>query len=231
MLAVAKANPNVQFFCAVCDSTQLHANMGTWAGDYWKGQFLAGMLAGLMTKSNIVGWVTGFQFPPTVEGLNAFIAGAKMTNSNIRVLYSFAGSWYDPTKGAAAASTLIAQGADIVVGMGDGMTDGLVKQAASSGVHAIGYLYDEYSIAPNAIYSSTLWNSTAYFVSGIRAAMGGQIGYKSYTLDLYPDHIGYLAPYHGTVPDNVVSQLNTLFAKVYSGQLVEPYNTTLPAQG
>ena len=225
---VASQYPNVQFF-GVVFTGNLSSNVGTMTGDYWQIEYFSGIVAGLMTQTNKLGFVTAFQFPPVVEGINAFIAGAKLVNPNVTVYYAFSGDWSDPVKGTAAANTLIADGVDIVAGMGDGQTNGVIQAAQSAGIKAIGYLGDENSLAPNTVITSTVWNTTAYYYKALQAAVHGTLGHQTYTLHLYPDHIGQLAPYHGLVPNATATKIAGYIQQVDSGQIKVPENTTLPA--
>lgn len=227
--AVAPQFPNVQFFVC-CAPQDLARNVAVWGGDHWKGEFMAGVLAGLMTKTNTIGLVTSFQFDQTVEAINAFYAGAKHTNPNVKIIYNFAQSWSDSVKGASAAQALAAQGADVIAGFGNGLSDGVVNGAKQAGVFAIGYLHDASSLAPQTVLTSIMLNSTEYYVKAIQAAEVGQIGFKSYVLEIYPDKVAYLTTLTN-VPSNVMSQVTPILQQVTNGQLVPPTNTTLPTQG
>ncbi len=226
---VASQFPNTQFLGYAGFSGPFTKNVGSISWDVWEGYFLSGYVAGLTTKSNVIGFVTAFSFSQSNQAINAFLAGARQVNPQIRIVYSFTQDWHDPVKGRQATSALISAGADVIAGMGNGMTDGVAKAAQDSGVKAVGYLYDENSIAPSTVITSVLWNTTGYFLTGIGAAMNGQVGFKNIVLHLDPDKSAYLAPFHGTVPDNLANQVNEFVQKVYSGQIAVPTNATLPS--
>lgn len=206
----------------------LAPNMGNWGNDVWRGYYPAGVIAGLMTKTNKIGFVGAIEYSASVEALNAFLAGAQLVNPNVKVSWAWTGDWHDSTKGASAAAGLIATGCDVICGQGDGMTDGVVAECAKANAYSIGYLYDENSLGPTTCLTSVLWNTTAYFVDGIQAAMSGQLGYKSYSLPLYPDDISWLAPFHGLLPANKLAIANDYITAIYNGTLTEPENTVLP---
>jgi basic membrane protein A len=225
--AVAAQFPNFQIF-GNSFGGDLAPNMGNWGNDVWRGYYPAGVIAGLMTKTDKIGFVGAVEYSASVEALNAFLAGAQLVNPKVTVSWAWTGDWHDSTKGASAAAGLISTGCDVLCGQGDGMTDGVVAECAKQGVYSIGYLYDENSLGPTTCLTSVLWNTTAYFVKGIQASMAGQLGYKSYSLGLYPDDISWLAPYHGLLPADKLAVANNYMAAIYNGTLVEPENTVLP---
>ena len=227
--AVAAQFPNVQFWGPTFGDI-VTANLGAWSIDHWKGEYMAGVVAGLMTTTNKIGFVTAFEYSQTIEAINVFRAGAKLVNPNVHIYYAFAGSWSDSVKGSSAAASVAASGADVIATFGDGMADGAVAGAKQAGAFAIGYLHDANSLAPQTILTSVLLNSTAYYVKAIVAAESFQLGFKNFILDIYPDHVTYLTQLYN-VPADKATQANTFIQKIASGQLVPPENTTAPSQG
>lgn len=228
-MEVAQDYPETQFY-GPAFSQPLAPNVGSWNWDVWRGYYLAGIAAGLATKTNIIGFVVAFAFEQANSGINAFWEGAKLSNPQMqKILYAFPGSWHDPVLGQSAAASLIAAGADVLAGMGNGMCDGMIEACKTAKVYGIGYLIDENALAPSYVLTSNIWNCTKYFVEGIPAAMNKQIGYKAVVLKLNPDRAAYLAPFHGTLSAEKEATANALIQKVYSGELPEPIiNSTLP---
>jgi basic membrane protein A and related proteins len=228
--STAGSFPSVYFWGPTFGSI-LSKNVGAWEIDHWKGEYEAGVVAGLMTKSNVIGFVTAFNYSSTIEAMNAYYAGAKLVNHNVRMYYEFSGDWADSVKGASAASALAAEGADVIAGFGDGMTNGVISGAQSAKVFAIGYLGDQNSQAPQTVLTSVLLNTTKYYVPAILSAENNTLGMKDYTFNLYPDNVSYVASFHGLVPANVSTTAYQYIDQMTSGKLTPPENFTTPIQG
>ena len=228
--AVVKDFPNIQFLGGGGFSTNLAPNLGAYAWDPWRGYYEAGVLAGSVTKTNTIGFVTAFSFDQANEAVNAFWLGANLTKPHVKIVYAFSASWTDATKGSSAAASLVAQGADVVAGMGGTMSNGAVAGAAQAGAYAVGYLHDAGSIAPSKVLTSVLWNTTSYFTRAIQLAQAGQLGFVYLNFKIYPNQVVYLAP-TTNVPSDKLAQANTILSQITSGKLVEPEITTLPSQG
>ncbi len=116
--------------------------------------YLAGMLAGGLTKSNVVGVVGGYPVPEVNRLVNAFIAGAKEANPDAKVLVSFINSWFDPAAAKEAALAQIDNGADVLYAE----RFGVIEAASGKGLFAIGNMSDQSSLAPDSVVTSVVWN-------------------------------------------------------------------------
>lgn len=116
--------------------------------------YLSGMIAGRMTKSNVIGMVGGFPIPEVNRLMNGFMAGARETNSKVKFLVSFIGSWYDPPKAKEAAFAQMDAGADLLYAERFGVTDA----AKERGKYAVGNVIDTQSEYPQTIVASAVWN-------------------------------------------------------------------------
>jgi len=106
--------------------------------------FLAGALAGLMTKNNTVGVVAGVEIPPVIKFRRGFEKGVKHVNPRAEVLGGYIDSFTDPALGRAAAASQIKQGADVIFGAGGLTGSGGILGAAQQGIWVIGVDQDEY---------------------------------------------------------------------------------------
>ena len=116
--------------------------------------YLAGMIAGGMTKSNVVGAVGGYPVPEVNRIINAFIAGAQQTNPAVSVRVSFLNSWFDPAAAKEAALAQIGVGADVLFAE----RFGVIEAAQEKDIIAIGNMSDQKSLAPNNVVTSVTWN-------------------------------------------------------------------------
>ena len=111
-LKVAEEFKDVKFEHATGYKTA--PNVNTYNARFYEGRYLAGMIAGKMTKTGTLGYVGAFPIPEVLQGINAFVLGARATNPKAQLRVVWINTWYDPGKERDAANTLMAQGADVV---------------------------------------------------------------------------------------------------------------------
>ena len=95
-----------------CSGYKQAANVGTYFADLYQMYYLNGLMAGALTKSNIVGYVGAFPTPEVVRHIDAYALGLKVTNPKAKVEVRWIYAWFDPQKAKEAAEALVAAGAD-----------------------------------------------------------------------------------------------------------------------
>ncbi len=159
-IEVAKEYPNV-FFAQGSGPTDIKYPDNVVVYDYWiqEAAYLAGLAAGKLTKSNIIGVVASYPVPDVVRLINAFAYGAKSVNPSVKIRAIFIESWYDPVKAKEAAKALIDLGADIIYSESYGATDA-AEEAYRQGrsVYTFGTVIDYSKIAPNTLVASIVWD-------------------------------------------------------------------------
>ena len=118
--------------------------------------YLAGWLAGGLTKSDIIGVVAGYPVPEVNRITNAFIAGAQAKNPEVEVKVTFINSWFDPATAKEAALAQIAAGADVLYAE----RAGVIEAAKEQGVLVVGNMADQQADAPENVITSVTWNMT-----------------------------------------------------------------------
>jgi len=116
--------------------------------------YLSGMLAGGLTKSNVIGVVGGYPVPEVNRIVNAFIAGATAVNPDVDVKTTFISSWFDPAAAKEAALAQIDGGADVLFAE----RFGVIEAAAEKGLYAFGNMSDQKDLAPENVVSGPVWN-------------------------------------------------------------------------
>ncbi len=116
--------------------------------------YLAGMLAGGLTKTNVLGVVGGYPVPEVNRITNAFIQGAQSVNPDVEVKVTFLNSWFDPAAAKEAALAQIGAGADVLFAE----RFGVIEAAQERGLIAIGNMSDQQSLAPGNVVTSVTWN-------------------------------------------------------------------------
>ena len=119
--------------------------------------YLTGMVAGSMTKSNMIGMVGGYAIPEVNRLMHAFMDGARAVNPDVKFLVNFIDSWYDPPKAKESAFAMMDAGAEIMYAERFGVADAAVER----GVKAIGNVIDTSGDYPGTILASAIWHMEA----------------------------------------------------------------------
>ena len=137
-IKVARDFPNIAF--EHCTGYKRAANVGTYMGRFEESRYLTGMIAGKMTKSNIIGYVGAFPIPEVIRAIAAFTQGLRAINPKATVKVVWVQSWYDPAKEREAAQALVNAGADVLSQHTDSAA--AVQLAQEKGIYAFGYNTD-----------------------------------------------------------------------------------------
>ena len=127
--------PGVKFF--VCANDFDEEGMNSYTGRMYQARFLTGIIAGMTTKSNIIGYVAAMPNNEVNRGINAFTLGARSVNPDVNVHVEWVGSWNDREKEKAAAHDLIDKGADVLTYHAN--VPNTIQVADEEGVYSIGY--------------------------------------------------------------------------------------------
>lgn len=215
LLAAAKKYPDVKFLH--CSGYELADNMGQFFGKIHEMMYLNGVVAGMKTKSNTLGFVGAFPIPEVIRNINAFTLGAQSVNPNVKVKVNWTNTWYDPAKEKDAALGLIDAGADVIAQHQD--TAGPQQAAESKGVFSLGYNTDMSNTAPKANMTSAVWNWGPYYVSQIKAIQAGTWKSEKYWGG-YADNIVSLAPLTSLAPEGAKAAVEKAEAKIKEGNNV-----------
>ena len=169
MLKVAKEFPNVKFEHATGYKTA--DNMRVYQVKMYETSYLAGVVAGKTTKSNVLGFVGSIGIPEVVRNLNAFHLGAQSVNPKVKTKVLWVGDWFNPGKEKESALTLIAQGADVLIQNTD--STAVVQTAEEKGKFAFGWDSDMSKFAPKAHLASSVINWGPYYKQAVKEAMDG----------------------------------------------------------
>jgi basic membrane protein A len=168
-LKVAEEFPNVRFEHATGYKTA--ANVNTYNARFYEGRYLAGIVAGRMSKTGTLGYVAAFPIPEVLQGINAYTLGARSVNPKVQVRVVWVNSWYDPGKERDAAITLMGQGADVVTHHTD--STATVAAAEEKGKMAIAYHSDMRKFGPNAQLAAVTHHWGDYYTARAKAVMDG----------------------------------------------------------
>ena len=151
-LAAAKANPNIQFFGV--DQFVAPPEPPNYQGLLFneaQAGYLAGIVAGTLTKTNKIGAVGGREdVPPVVNYIKGYENAAKATKPGVQVLINYVGDFNAPDKGEASAKTMIGQGADVIFQVAGLTGAGALRAACSAKIYGIGVDVDQYQSLPDS---------------------------------------------------------------------------------
>lgn len=166
---VAAANPGVKFEHA--GGWQAARNVRNYEIRTEEGAYLAGIVAGHMTRGNIIGLVAPIPIPEIVRNINAFTLGARSVNPKVRTRVAWVGKWFDPAGEAQAAQELFAGGADVLLQNTD--SSAVLATAQRLGKRAIGWDSDMSAYGPKAHLASVAMNWGPYYVRAAGNAING----------------------------------------------------------
>ena len=213
-IKVAQQFPNTYFEHATGYKTA--KNVGTYNARFYEGRYLAGIVAGRMTKTNVAGYVAAFPIPEVVMGINAFTRGMRSVNPKAETKVVWVSTWFDPGRESEAANTLVAQGADVLTHHTD--STAVVQAAEATKVYAVAYHSDMSKYGPNAQITAVTHVWDKYYTSRAQAALDGKWA---------PDHVwggirdGMIAmgPFGKTVPADAQDMMKKAEADIASGKL------------
>ncbi|MGR3760119.1 BMP family ABC transporter substrate-binding protein [Roseobacteraceae bacterium NS-SX3] len=167
---VAKKFPDVKFEHAT--GYKRADNVSTYSARFYEGRAVQGTIAGMMTESNIIGYIGSYPIPEVIRGINSAYIHAKKVNPDVEFKIVWAFTWFDPAKEADAAKVLIEQGADVILQH----TDSTAPQAAAQNagnVITFGQASDMSEYAPKPRVSSIIDNWAPYYIERTKAVMDG----------------------------------------------------------
>lgn len=213
LLSEAEKHKDVKFLH--CSGYETSENMSQFFGKIHEMMYLNGIVAGLKTKTNTLGFVGAFPIPEVIRNIDAFTLGAKSVNPNVKVKVNWTNTWYDPAKEKDAALALIDGGADVIAQHQD--TAGPQQAAESKGVFSIGYNTDMSKTAPKANMTSAVWNWGPYYVKQVKAIMDGSFKSEKYWGGV-SDGIVDIAPLTSLAPADAKDKVEKAKEDIKSGK-------------
>ena len=147
-------------------------NMNTYDSRTYEGAYLAGVIAGKMTKSNTLGVVASIPIPEVIRNINSFTLGAQSSNPKVKTKVVWVNEWFNPPKETEAATSLINGGADVLFQNTD--SPAVLKTAQDKGKRAFGWDSDMTAYGPKAHLASSIINWTPYYIQATRNALEGK---------------------------------------------------------
>jgi basic membrane protein A and related proteins len=169
MLKVAADAKDVHFEHATGYKTA--PNMRTYDSRTYEGAYLAGIVAGAMTKTNKLGVVGSIPIPEVIRNIDSFTLGAQSVNPKVETRVVWVNKWFDPPKEGEAAQSMIDQGVDVLMQNTD--SSAVLQTAEKAGKYAFGWDSDMSKSGPKAHLASAIINWAPYYKKAIGDALDG----------------------------------------------------------
>ena len=170
MMKVAPEAKDVKFEHATGYKTG--DNLRTYDSRTYEGAYMAGVVAGAMTKTNTLGVVGSVPIPEVIRNINAFTLGAQSVNAKVKTKVVWVNKWFDPPKETEAATALINGGADVLMQNTD--SPAVLKTAQDKGKRAFGWDSDMTAYGPKAHLGSAVINWAPYYIKATKDALDGK---------------------------------------------------------
>ena len=214
---VAKRFPKVKFEHAT--GFKRADNVATYSARFYEGRHVIGLIAGKMTKTNVLGYVASFPIPEVIRGINAVAIAARSVNPKVTVKVVWVSSWFDPGKEADAAKALVDQGADVMLQHTDSPAP--VQAAERRGIWAVGQASDMKAFGPKAHLTAIIDDWAPYYIERTKAVLDGTWksgdvwgGFKSGMVKL--------SSYNSAIPADVVAMAEKARKGIIDGS-VHPF--------
>ncbi|SJZ93499.1 Basic membrane lipoprotein Med, substrate-binding protein (PBP1-ABC) superfamily [Enhydrobacter aerosaccus] len=190
--------------------------------------YLTGMIAGGMTKSNIIGMVGGYPIPEVNRLMNAFMEGAKEVNPQVKFLVGFIGSWFDPPKAKEAAFAMIDRGADVMYAERFGVSDAAKERK----VLAIGNVINTQPQYPDTVVASALWHMEPTVDRAIAAVKAGTYKAEDYgpysRMEYKGSSLAPLGTFESKVPEALKEKVKAREQEILAGKFTVKVNDAEP---
>jgi len=224
---VAKDFPKTSFLMGSSGKPQA-PNFSVFDNYIQEPSYLAGMVAGGMTKSNKIGMVGGFPIPEVNRLMHAFMAGAKEVNPKVEFSVSFINSWFDPPKAKEAAFAMIDKGADVMYAERFGVSDAAKERK----VLAVGNVINTQDKYPDTVVASALWHMEPSIDRAIKLVKDGKFTAEDFGVYSTMKHKGgSLAPlgtFEKKVPAEVVAKVQAKEKAILAGTFTVKVDDSQP---
>jgi basic membrane protein A and related proteins len=204
------------------------ANVAAMSFSFDEPSYLAGMVAGSMTKSGTIGCIGGTELPPVKTAFSAFTAGAKSVNPRVRVLVSYIGNWEDASAGKEQALAQLGRGADVIFQDADAAGLGAfqaVREAKNA--YIIGSNADQNAVAPEVTLGSVVIDIPHAFMVVAREVNGGQFKPRIVKLDMRLDVVRWTVnpALASRIPTAAAHAVDSVRTQILAGKFTLPAET------
>jgi simple sugar transport system substrate-binding protein len=220
ILKIAEKYPKVSFLhCGGLYQEGKHPkNVGSYFGYIDEAQYVAGIVAGLTTKTNKLGFVAAKPIPQVLRNINAYTLGARSVNPKVTTSVVFTGDWSLPVKEAEAANSLVDQGIDVLT-MHVDSPKVVVETAERRGIFVTGYHANQSSLAPKGYLTGAEWNWAKVYTDYANWVKSGK-SYPHLLRGGMKEGFVRVSPYGPAVSEVAKGKAEAAKAKLMEGSLI-----------
>jgi basic membrane protein A len=220
ILKMAEKYPNVTFLhCGgLYDASKHPKNVGSYFGYIDEAEYVAGIVAGMTTKTNKLGFVAAKPIPQVLRNINSYELGAKSVNPKATLSVIFTGDWSLPVKEAEAANSLIDQGADVLTAHVDSPKV-VIETAEHRGVFSTGYHANQSALAPKGYLTGAEWNWEVVYKDYVNKIQKG-LPWDHLVRGGFKEGFIKMSPYGAAVSDAAKAKADEAKAKFTDGSLI-----------
>lgn len=225
ILKIAKDYPEVQFFhCGGRYEEGKHPkNVGSYYGYIDEAQYVAGIVAGMTSKTGKLGFIAAKPIPQVLRNINSFTLGARSVKPTITTQVIFTGDWSLPVKEAEAANSMVDQGIDVITSHVDSPKV-IMETAEKRGIFSSGYHANQSKLAPKGYLTGAEWDWTSVYTSYVEMIRGGKTlmngGIPHLVRGGFKEKFLKLSPYGTAVTEQVKKDADAAKAKFLDNSLV-----------
>ena len=174
---ITTRHPDIYFYHA--SGVSHGGNLTTYFGRMYQIRYLCGIVAGLQTETNEIGYVAAFPISEVNRGINAFTLGVRSVNPEAKVYVSWTDSWVDDEAAEAASRRLLSNhNIDILTMHTDSLAP--LRVADEAGIFSIGYNYDNSAEYPDSYLTAAVWDWSNFYTPHIEECISGKFRARSY---------------------------------------------------
>jgi basic membrane protein A len=220
ILKMAEKYPDVTFLhCGGLYNAEKHPkNVGSYFGYIDEAEYVAGIAAGLTTKTKKLGFIAAKPIPQVLRNINSYTLGARSVNPAVQTMVVFTGDWSMPVKEAEAANSLIDQGADVLTAHVDSPKV-VIETAEHRGVFSTGYHANQSALAPKGYLTGAEWNWEKVYSAYIEKVMKGE-KWDHLVRGGLKEGFVKMSPYGAAVSDDAKKKADEAKAKFMDGSMI-----------
>ncbi len=217
ILKLAEKYPAVTFLhCGGLYTEGKHPkNVGSYFGYIDEAEYVAGVTAGLTTKTNKIGFIAAKPIPQVLRNINAYALGARSVNPKATVSVIFTGDWSLPVKEAEAANSLIDQQADVLTAHVDSPKV-IIETAERRGIFSTGYHASQAKLAPKGYLTGAEWNWEVVYKDYISKVQKGE-PWAHLVRGGFKEGFIKMSPYGAAVSEETKKKADEAKAKLVTG--------------
>lgn len=219
--AAAEANPDQKFAIIDDNSCADLPNVACLMFAQAEASYLVGVVAGMATETNTVGYVQGMVSESMNQFGVGFISGVLAANPEATVLQFNANSFGDPTGGSAATTDMITKGADVVFHAAGGTGNGVIEACAANKVYAIGVDADQSPLAPEYVLTSAMKRVDNAVQDISKAVKDGTYTAGTHLYDMTNGGVD-IAPTQDLLTEEMIAAVEEAKAGILDGSIVVP---------